>query len=269
MSDSGNYFQKEDGTTVPGIPVHALEQGISFLCEKYHLTPAALAEGPAYSLAMVVRYALGLSAQGGLICGMVRDTLAGSIAINCLRHLKNAGSDVAILVLGHAKEDSLINIQDSLRSAEAYGMNVEYWNNTEQNDLVIDIIQECHNIIFGSADITSSKQGSQQADPFLDSCVSILNELSTPVHCVLAPSGVNLETGELVGERLFASSTMALGAPLTSLLQQPDLLGRLYVSDLSLPRSFYSELSKEFPILFDEQPIIPLQIRQSEAERAE
>lgn len=269
MSNSGNYFQKEDGTTVPGIPLQTLEEGITSLCDNYHLTSSTLAEGPAYSLAMVVRYALGLSAQGGLICGMVRDTLAGNIAINCLRHLKNAGSDVAILVLGHAKEDSLPTIHDSLRSARAYGMNVEYWNNTEQNELVIDIIQECHNIIFGAADITSSKQGSQQADPFLDACVSILNELSTPVHCVLAPSGVNLETGELVGERLFASSTMALGAPLTSLLQQPDLLGRLYVSDLSLPRSFYSELSEDFPILFDEQPIIPLQIRQSEAESPE
>lgn len=266
MSNSGNYFQKEDGTTVPGIPLHTLERGITLLCEKYHLNPSILAEGPAYSLAMVVRYALGLSAKGGLICGMVRDTFAGSIAINCLRHLKNAGSDVAILVLGHSEEDSLLNINESLRGAKAYGMNIEYWNKDEQNALVIDIVQECHNIIFGAADISRSKRGSPQVDPFLDSCVAILNELSTPVHCVLAPSGVNLETGELEGERLFASSTMALGAPLTSLLQQQDLLGRLYVSDLSLPRNFYSELSEDFPILFDEQPIIPLHIRQGESE---
>ena len=269
MSNSGNYFQKEDGTTVPGIPLRTLEQGITLLCEQYHLTPTTLAEGPAYSLAMVVRYALGLSAKGGLICGMVRDTFAGSVAINCLRHLKNAGSDVAILVLGHSEEDSLVNINESLHSAKAYGMNIEYWNKDAQNELVVDIIQECHNIIFGAADISRPQEGSSQRDPFLDSCVAILNELSTPVHCVLAPSGVNLETGELEGERLFASSTMALGAPLGPLLQQQDLLGRLYVSDISLPRSFYSDVSEDFPILFDEQPIIPLQIRQAESEDGE
>jgi NAD(P)H-hydrate repair Nnr-like enzyme with NAD(P)H-hydrate epimerase domain len=176
---------------------------------------------------------------------------------------------VAILVLGHSEEDSLLNISESLHSAKAYGMNIEYWNKHEQNALVIDIIQECHNIIFGAADLSRSAGGSPQGDPFLDSCIGILNELSTPVHCVLAPSGVNLETGELEGERLFASSTMALGAPLGSLLQQQDLLGRLYVSDISLPRGFYSDVSEDFPILFDEQPIIPLQIRQAESEDGE
>lgn|GEM_PF-821442 len=261
MSHSGKYFQKDDGTRVPTASYQALSNGFLSLRDGFHLSPPALAEGPAYGLAMVVRYALGLSAAGGLICGLVRDTFCGNIAINCLRHLKNAGSDIVILVLGHPEDQPLSYIANALESAKAFGMKVEFWSTTDQNDLVVDLIQECHNIIFGGSDIEFPIAiRPPQEQEFINQSISILNELSTPVHCILAPHGVNLETGEPNGERLFASSTMALGAPLDCLTNHTDLIGRLYLADMSFPRSFYTAIAPEFPILFDEQPIIRLEV---------
>jgi NAD(P)H-hydrate repair Nnr-like enzyme with NAD(P)H-hydrate epimerase domain len=63
----------------------------------------------------------------------------------------------------------------------------------------------------------SARSNEQLATPFLNQVAALLNEMSTPIHCVLAPYGFDLETGAKHGELLYASSTLSLGAPLETL----------------------------------------------------
>ncbi|MCI5065269.1 hypothetical protein MRY87_06060, partial [bacterium] len=237
-------FQTESGIPVPGSSLVALQRGIEELSTHYSLSREVLLEGPAYSFAMVTRFALGLSATGGKCCGIIRDSFCGGIVINCLRHLVNGGSDAGILVLGSA--DSHHHIAGALQSAQAYGIPIEYWEKKEQTAAVQELLSDCHNVLFGTADIdlptssnpTSSK-GDAEGDEMLNEAVQTLNEMSIPVHTVLAPSGFDLHTGERTGELLFASSTLSLGSPLAPLEKYPDLIGRHYLCDLSLPLTYY------------------------------
>jgi hypothetical protein len=160
--ESSRMFQREDGALVPSVAFTELQEALSLLQEEYSLPKTSLIEAPAFSLAMVARFALGLSAENGLVCGLVRDTIPGAIVTSTLRHLVNGGASAALLVLEHSEDDSLSTLKPYLQSAAAFGIQVEFWNSGEQNPLVEDLIQQCHNVIYGCARSRLDQMNSSQ-----------------------------------------------------------------------------------------------------------
>ncbi len=200
MSNENSHpFQKEDCSPVPGVSLSELRDSIEKVQTNYGIASIQSMEAAAYSFAMVVRFALGLSAEGGLICAVVREGLPGAIVLACLRHLTNAGAEGVVLVL---KDSSDFNpdgaFAKSLQTIEAVGVKVEHLTSPEQIEVANGVFSNCHNILFGLASLDEEKE-----HPLSDKVVEALNEQSTPVHCVLKPHGIPK------GELLFASSTLS------------------------------------------------------------
>ncbi|MCB0328569.1 MAG: hypothetical protein KDD70_02865 [Bdellovibrionales bacterium] len=261
---TSGHFLKDDGSPVPCVSFQQLQQIFSTLQEDHFLSSAQFAEGPGYSFAMVVRFALGLSAEGGLVCAIVRDTIPGAIALSCLRHLVNGGAEAVVLVIEEDPSQEPTVIANALKTVQSYGVNVEHWTSSEQNPLVQGVLGQCHNVLFGTTSIktpdfkTTNFKTPEPPSELMNGAVSLLNEMSTPVHCIVAPQGFDLASGEKNGEYLYASSTLSLGAPLEPLLQREDLLGRHYLADLSIPLSTYQKLLPDCPPPFSEQPVVAL-----------
>jgi hydroxyethylthiazole kinase-like uncharacterized protein yjeF len=81
----------------------------------------------------------------------------------------------------------------------------------------------------------------RDVEGFYRQAITFINNLKKPVVAVDIPSGINSDTGEVMGDAIKAQLTVALGAPKPGHLFFPgrEYRGALEVSDISLPRSFY------------------------------
>jgi NAD(P)H-hydrate repair Nnr-like enzyme with NAD(P)H-hydrate epimerase domain len=271
------YLIKEDGAPVPVVSRAALARGLTECWNSYHLSPLQAIESASFSFAMVVRFALGLSAQDGLVTAIVRPGLAGAVALATLRHLHNSGAESVVIVIdgdSNPVTDSLF--AESLKTIQALNIGVQYLQNLDTMPAVEDVCKACHTTLMGIVDPLSSDK---ITNPLINSLVEILNDLSTPIHTVIAPYGVNLDSGAITGELLYASSTLSLGAPLSVLVDSKSIkntcddtdapfslkkckaieaAGKLFLADISLPPLVYQGLSPAFPYLFAEQPVVRL-----------
>ncbi len=214
----------------------------------FGLTSVQSAEAASYSLAMVVRFALGLSATGGKVCIVVNDSLAGEVALACARHLYNAGSDPLVVPLC-AVSNAGEGLRHQLSILSRMQVKVETIESLPQLGRSVD---QAHNLIFALF-------GGKVASTFaMDDLIKLLNDARTPIHCLEAPYGVNADTGQLEDEALYASSTLSLGAPFKGLYTASDFVGRHYVCDISLTKSLYKAMGDDLTPLFSDQPVVQI-----------
>lgn len=74
-------------------------------------------------------------------------------------------------------------------------------------------------------------------EPF-KTAISVMNDSGLPIVSVDVPSGLNADTGEIMGAAVRARVTVALGLPKKGfyLKEAPTYTGRIVVADISLPR---------------------------------
>lgn len=246
-----HLFQSKAGPTLPGVSIETSRTLHAALLSEYGLRPSQVAEAASYSFAMVIRYALGLSAAGGKVCGVVTDTLNGWIVLATIRHLVTSGADAHLIFFMdpavHTEE-----IAEQLKPLEKMGVPMDHWSVFCDGDGVVDLIESCHNVLCGLY------RSSQLPDDNERTFLKILNELSIPVHTVEAPPGVDGDSGRGADYALFASSTLSLGVPLTGLHAGKDFVGRHYVCDVSFPQALLQLHGLAFPPLFSDQPVVQL-----------
>jgi hypothetical protein len=200
---------------------------------------------------MVVRFALGLSAEGGIVTVFAADSFYGWVTLACARHLMNAGTD-ALAVLTADNHQSP-ECQALLPALLHRGADVVLWPDGELPAVVNEVIEGSHNVICGLADGPSAI--THQRTSF----TSMLNESHVPVHVVGCPIGPDLGTEQMTQAPLYASSTLSLGLPLRALNVNPDLVGRHYLCDLSLALGSYRQFGYDGPPLFAEQPVVKIE----------
>lgn len=224
------------------------------------LSESRISEAASFSFAMVVRYALGLTAAGGTIGALVRDSRAGHVVVATIRHLLNAGAAGAQIVVINeppgAKGESRAQspeMAEQLLMAGKLGANVFDYEPSGSNEDFEQLLKGCHNLLVGtfSAETLAS-------DATILPLIEILNEFPTPGHCVEMPFGVNPDTGIAGPGAMFASSTLSLGIPFSGCLVGSDHLGRHYVADCGFALEQYRELGYTGPSLFADQPVVQL-----------
>jgi NAD(P)H-hydrate repair Nnr-like enzyme with NAD(P)H-hydrate epimerase domain len=233
-------FKSKNGKEFAGFSVEAIADLQKNLYD-LGISPLQVAEAASYSMAMVVRYALGLSATGGRVCALVGDSIAGAVALATLRHLVNAGAEGLILTV--SKEAKLLVPQ--LAPLSKMGVPLEVLSAATS---LGEIAASCHNVIFGLF-------GTTGADSLLQEIVSVLNEQQTPIHTIEAPLGLDLQTGAVSRQALFASSTLSLGAPYSALNPGQECVGRHYLCDISFTQAMYQKYGDDLSPLFAEQPV--------------
>jgi NAD(P)H-hydrate repair Nnr-like enzyme with NAD(P)H-hydrate epimerase domain len=228
---------------VPAVTLETFHKLISELQDTFYVTETQICESAAYSMSMVVRHALGLSAEGGVVSILVTDGLLGRIALNTARYLAHAGAACHILLIG---SDFSKGFKRSLHALEALCIPVQSTPNlnrvatwletalTHSQHLVLGIAPEQHTAITPQ--------------------LKLINEAICPVHCLQLPPGIHPDAGTSTATAIFASSTLSLGVPLNGIALAREHVGRHYLCDISLPARVLDENDQEHP-LFADQPV--------------
>lgn len=252
MTQPGADFKTKSGFEFQGFTRDSLLRMHEELASEFCLSKDVLAEAASYSMAMVVRFALGLSASGGKVCSVAKDTLAGYVALATIRHLVNAGAQAQVLLLLEEGASASPELTRQVTALEKLGVMLPDPGNADEMDSFTEFLKSSHNIIFG----VYSPNGAP--DEFITAVSELLNEERTPVHCIEAPPGLDVDNGSAVPGALYASSTLSLGAPLRGLNKGKDFVGRHYVCDVSFSRELYSKHGPDLTGLFAEQPVIQI-----------
>jgi len=87
------------------------------------------------------------------------------------------------------------------------------------------------------------------------------NGTGTPILSLDAPSGLDLTTGRAGSPTIEATATMTLALPKIGLAERPDLVGELYLGDISVPPSVYRAFGIEIGDLFGGEPVVRVEAR--------
>ena len=241
-------FTTKAGLRFPGFTESTLKDMRSALRKELFISEIQTCEAASYSLAMVVRFALGLSAEGGAVVAVVDDCLAGQIVLGTVRHLRNAGAVCDVVCLNDPNESSG-TFSQLLKPLEIMKVEIKQLGSGYSIQDMSARAADSHNVLHGLF-------GSSH--PEVGNVSEALNELSTPIHTIDCPTGIDPDTGQSIKSPLFASSTLSLGAPLQGLNKGRDYVGRHYLCDISIPREVYLRGGFDLAPLFAEQPVVQI-----------
>lgn len=245
------HYLSKAGVPVSGIHPLAFEKLLGELQREYGVSLTQIVESASFSMAMVVRAALGLSAAGGRMCALATDSLSGWIALATLRHLANGGADpLVVLVTPPAEVSSELDRQ--LKPLGKMGVPIFDWAPSGDEKELARLLESCHNCILGVGTAVSGEL------TFQKTLVDLLADLPTPVHCIQTPLGIDPTSGAARGTALFASSTLSLGIPLQGLYAAREHVGRHYVCDISFARQQCIAEGQDLTLLFADQPVVQL-----------
>lgn len=171
-----------------------------------------------------------------VLCGRGGNGGGGLVAA---RHLANRGVRVGV-TLG-ADPDRLGNVpKHQLSILERMGVSIG--TEPSVSDLILDAL------------IGYSLRGdprSRAAD-----LIWWANEQATPVCSLDVPSGLDATTGESRDPCIRATATLTLALPKAGLASASDVVGDLYLADISIPTELYSGLGIEVHPIFASGPIL-------------
>jgi hypothetical protein len=242
-------FKTKTGLSLGALNPEEQQRLLLRLQNDYRIQWLQMAEAGSYSLAMVIRFALGLNATGGKVWAVVTDSPAGWVSLAALRHLANAGAETGYIDCSEGEHSPNFELLTSQLKALTVGCE------KLSSDFLVSsskLIGSCHNVICGLF------RPDRPLNALEECLVTQLNDSKTPVHAVQAPVGVDPSTGVRNKVALFASSTLSLGAPLMGLHPGHECAGRHYVCDISIPQALYREFDIDLSPLFAEQPVVQI-----------
>jgi NAD(P)H-hydrate repair Nnr-like enzyme with NAD(P)H-hydrate epimerase domain len=243
-------FQTELGISLPDIESLSYLQLLDKLKNQIGIKQLQIEEAASFSMAMVLRVALGLDAKDAKLAVLVNESLSGAIALATARQLQNAGCEIKIIFVGKTNLDSEI-LKEQLTFHDYNQTECFIWDSIDQNTDFNHLIADQHAVLVGlfqMEDVIPSD--------FQNKLTELLNESNVPCHTIFAPLGFDWKTGTKNGTRLIASSTLSVGIPLSILTDLKDFIGRHYLCDVSIPNKLSNELGIQLPLLFSEQPVI-------------
>ena len=80
--------------------------------------------------------------------------------------------------------------------------------------------------------------------------ISWANDAGVPILALDGPSGLDLTTGRAGNPTIEAAATMTLALPKQGLVEHPELIGELYLADISVPPSVYRRFGIEVESIF-------------------
>lgn len=242
-------YHSVNGLEIPGVTSQQFDHLIDELESTFFVSLPQVVEAAAYSFSMVVRHALGLSAQGGIISIVASASIPGIVALQSARYLSHAGAAIHVVTLEteDTPQEKIKNLfQNAKQSLAALGVVIIEINSVQRlQNWAVSSCEHSQHILIGCGQDAGSK--------YLPA-LSLLNEAICPVHCVQLPPGTDGNTGTASEGAIFSSSTLSLGVPLNGLSNARDRVGRHYICDISLPTLLTDEHGVR-KALFHDQPV--------------
>ena len=153
------------------------------------------------------------------------------------RHLRNREVDVTVVLL----TDDLREIT-AAQADIARAMGIRFADEPDEADLVVDAL-------IGYSLVGDPRDRAAEL-------VEWANHQPSPVLALDVPSGLDGSSGLIGDPCIRATATLTLALPKTGLNLAPTVVGELYLADIGIPPSVYSELEIDFDDPFDESPIV-------------
>ena len=235
-------MKREDGTPIPALSSVALSD---LLSQPFSLN--CRVEQAAYSQAMVLRVALGLSCADASLLFVVDDCFAGALALASARQLCFAGARVSVLSLQAFSPDSLCATQYTVLEPYLY-------ESLQDVDALSERLQSYHAALMGMQRLPfdTSQADTASVERICEHC----NESQLPVHTVLCPPGIDADSGEKTGSSLLCATTFTPGLPLQGLPKAQDFCGRVYCGDVGFTPETYQDAGYNGKPFFSNQPVI-------------
>ena len=245
------YLIDELGNQIYGITYSQYSAIYNELISDFGISQQQIVESASFSLAMVIRAALAYSAAEAYSVGLISDNLPSCVVLAALRHLVNAGTDTSILYVKD-NNHNFPEISSYLHTLKQMRIKILEINSiNDLPDLGI-YLKDAHNVVCG---LSSINKGVTDLEKQI---IESLNSIKTPIHCVEAPIGLNVDDGSHETPTLYASSTLSLGLPLKGLILGNVYCGRNYICDISFTKKSYEIVNEELGKIFSSQPVIRL-----------
>ncbi|MBW2673233.1 MAG: NAD(P)H-hydrate dehydratase [Deltaproteobacteria bacterium] len=199
--------------------------------EKFGIEDELLMENAGLATYGVIRDEIGIKDRRFVVfCGVGNNGGDGCVVA---RKIYSNGGEVVVYIVGNRKKFTG-SAAMNLASAERLPLQVEELRDAASAEAAVSDCDAIIDAIFGTGlarDVTGLHR----------EVIDLINAASRPVFSVDIPSGVNGDTGMVMGAAVKADCTVTFGLPKVGNMLFPGygLCGRLYVTHISFPPSHY------------------------------
>lgn len=229
---------------VPAVTRDQMREVDRLMIEEYGIQLLQMMENAGLQLAQLTRHYLDGPLEGRRVAVLVGRGNNGGGGLTAARRLSAWGAEVAVVL---ADEPEAFRDAPALQLSilQHMGVSARYFSQSlPPHDLLIDAL------------IGYGLEGPPRETA--NRLISAANASPAPVISLDTPSGLDVDTGEAPGNAIRAMATLTLALPkigLTLPSAQP-YVGALYLADISVPPSLYSQLGIEAPPLFASGPLV-------------
>lgn len=236
--------------TLPVVTTEQMREVDRLMVEAYHISLLQMMENAGRSLALLAKRMLDGDLVDRPIVVLAGRGNNGGGGLAAARHLLNWGAWVQV-VCSYAPDDYAGVPALQLRSLQAMGAPLawaeEGWE-LPPADLVIDAI-----IGYG---LRGDPRGKAR------DLIQLANSSMAPLLSLDVPSGVDTGDGQLFTPHIQAAATLTLALPKTGVLaaEGRHAWGDLYLADISVPSTLYTQIGLEVPPVFGRNPVVPFDV---------
>ena len=208
--------------------------------QEFGVPSSVLMENAGRHVSEAIRDMLG-SVRGKRIAIVAGAGNNGGDGFVAARHLHDAGAEAAIFLLGDpasVKGDAKINLDILLKT----GFTVKSVQSASELEAPLAHSDAVVDAIFGTG-LRGEVRG------LAAEVIQAINASGRPVVAVDVPSGLDADTGQILGVCVNADRTVTFALPKIGLLAYPgaSCVGQLIVADIGIPHQLYDEVDVELP----------------------
>lgn len=232
---------------IPAISVAQMRELDRLMVEEFGISVPQMMETAGRSIAELARRLLGGDGRQKRVIAATGVGNNGGDALVAARYLINWGADLEVIL---ASENKLRPIpRQQLQTLKRMGTKIqEVGSNTksslQQSDLIIDGI------------IGYNLKGDPKGEAA--TLIEAIGRSQRPVLAIDVPSGLDAQSGRIGNPCVKAQATLALTLPKEGSVQSSikDVVGTLFIADMSVPHALYERLNIRVPPIFSQSSII-------------
>jgi len=237
-------FPFTDRRNLPKLSTAQMVEVDRLMIEDYGILLMQMMENAGRNLADLAQHMLAGEVQNRPILVLAGGGNNGGGGLVAARHLANRGADVQV-TLSRAMEDFSGVPAHQLEILLNMGVSVtlagDGWE-LPSADLILDTL-----IGYG---LTGDPRGA------VAGLIHLANSHPAPILALDAPSGLDASSGVIYTPCIRATVTITLALPKAGLFVAPEVVGQLFLADISVPPTLYGDIGIDLPPIFADSPIL-------------
>jgi hydroxyethylthiazole kinase-like uncharacterized protein yjeF len=236
---------------VPSVTAAQMAEVDRITIEELHISVDVLMENAGHQIAAAARALLGGSVAGKRVIGLVGSGNNGGDAAVALRHLVNWGAQVCAELAApqeRMRETTRIQIGRLLLATNSRIAIVHDASQKGPRDLEADLL------IDGLLGYSAHGAPRETVANLIDAA----NASNVPILAVDLPSGVDPDTGTVLGTAIRAATTVTLALPKTGLLAAGarQYVGQLVLADIAIPHAAFGRVGVDSWRIFEQGDLV-------------